>query len=218
MKTIRQSIWAILGIASIAVVLGYMVGASSTPVVGVVIPIIFGLAVTALGFFSSSSIERKLKEVRELIKENNSLEIPQSLSHFSSDLKKMPNQLGKLLLIFTLFYAFGLMTGTKARINEWFIPVRERQLPWTASGRVPPTAADAVDWIALQEELIHLGYSRGHIDHLYSIQVTEWDRRNTNPSYTAPVASSLPGRLEKVMGLEIKPLQSVMGLKPSTKK
>ena len=49
-RTDRLSyLWLYIGVVSISTVLGYMVGASNTPVVGAAIPSVFGLLVIAIG-------------------------------------------------------------------------------------------------------------------------------------------------------------------------
>jgi len=51
---------------AIALVVDYMVGASSTPVGSFAVPAVFGLVVTALGFISGSGTDKKIEELKEL--------------------------------------------------------------------------------------------------------------------------------------------------------
>lgn len=218
-KSFKRNVWFVLGIGSIAAVLGYMVGASKTPVVGVAIPAIFALVLTAVGLVSGASIGKKFDAVKELVNKAESSDIEKVLDAIRSETKTVPNRLGKVLLGFTILYAIGLLAGTRARVNNWFAPAYEQQLPWISSNHPPPTASEAVDWIALQEQLIELGYNRTQIDQIYSIQVAEWNSKAsstyTSSAYTNSSRPSLPEKLDGVLRYRVQ-FQNPVPLQMST--
>jgi hypothetical protein len=191
MRTPKQTLWLISGIGLIAVISGYMVGASQTPVVSVAIPAVFGLIVTGLGFIGSSNVEKKLEPIKEALDKNNLTQAQNTLASINNELEKNPDRIGKILVAFSAFYIIGLAFGTYARVTNLYVPNATRQLPWEQSADIqsPPTVSDAIEWIKLQEELLGLGYTREQIRNIYAIQVAEWNRQkqissNNNSSNT----------------------------------
>ena len=193
----RQTLWLAVGIGSIALVVGYMVGASSTPVVSVAAPAVFGLVITAVGLLGGGSADKKLDALKELLTraktttgeapEGVSLEqVGATLASVRQELSLQAARLGKMLVVFALFYVLGLSFGTYARVTNLYAPHVSRRLPWDgadAAGR-PPTPADAIDWINLQEQLLALGYTQEQIADIYSIQVEEWKKPRPAPTPT----------------------------------
>jgi DNA-binding transcriptional MerR regulator len=193
----KQITWLAFGIGSIALVVGYMVGGSQTPVVSVAVPAVFGLVITALGFIGGSSAGKKIDEIKDLLplaKVEGSAkveggaeaadaellrQVERKLTSIKKELSLSPERIGKLLVVFTSFYVAGLAFGTYARITNLYAPSPVRQLPWAdaANGRRPPTSADAIDWVTLQEQLLSLGYNKAQIAEIYSIQAEEWNRQ-----------------------------------------
>jgi hypothetical protein len=102
-----------------------------------------------------------------------------------------------------------LVLGAKSRINEWFAPPSEqRQLPWATSGFTPPTTSDALEWIAVQDKLLSLGYNQTQIQQIYSIQVAEWKQASGDKkSSSSNLSSLLPSSPN---GKEFSPVQMVI--------
>src|SRR5262252_7467409 len=105
--------WFAIGVCALALLLGVMVGASQTPVAGVAITAAFGLALAALG---KTSLER----TSDLSRAASPVVIPE-LSPESVDarFKASLQDLGKLLLVFCLAFAVGLVGGAELRVNNW---------------------------------------------------------------------------------------------------
>jgi hypothetical protein len=199
----QQTLWLGLGVGSIALVVGYMVGASSTPIVSVAVPAVFGLVITAVGFLRSTGIEEKISALKktldraaiasnsaneaEKVSSDPSTQIDSLLASVRQELSVTPERLGKVLVFFTVFYIVGLSFGTYARIAQIFSPPTPRHLPWAdvANIRRPPTAEDAIDWIGVQEQLLALGYSQAQVSELYAIQVDEWNTRQKDAQAAA---------------------------------
>lgn len=205
----KRNVWLGVGIGSIALTLGYMVGASATPVAGVAIPAVFGLVITALGFLGGSGVEGKLDAVKEMLSSDKSpdLSLGKSAVSQAQDVLDViqerliytPELIGKMLLVFTLFYIAGLAFGTATRLNSWFVPpaVKDgRRLPWESNSSLPPppTASDAIDWVDLQEQLLELNYNQEQIERFYSLQFQEWERaRQQNSNSNTPMPAATPG-------------------------
>ncbi len=192
MRDMKQKIWLGLGIGAMAAVLGYMVGASSTPIAGVALPAIFGLVITAFGLVSNLGLEKKLENVSESIGKDKAPDVQKKLDNIQNELRQIPGLMGKLLVVFTLLYMTGLVIGARARTNEWFapsLPHKEIELPWAKNNELPPTSSDAIEWIALQQQLLQLGYTQAQIEHLYSIQINEW--KETGSAYPTGISEIL---------------------------
>ena len=183
MKPTIQASWLNIGIGLIAAALGYMVGSSQTPVASVVIPAVFGLIVTAIGFLKSTDMEKGLESIKEAIGKDDVTKVQGILNNIQREITTNPERMGKILVVFTILYVGGLYIGTRARNDDWFVPRKEpMQLPWAGISTPPPSALDAINWIALQEQLTQLGYNSQQIQEIYLIQVAEWERRKGQPN------------------------------------
>jgi hypothetical protein len=203
----KQTFWLGVGIGSIALVVGYMVGASQTPVISVVAPAVFGLVITALGFIGGSGSDKKIEVLKELLAQVKSIpqeesiaakidvehlgQVEREIAVIKDEIILTPERVGKMLVIFTSFYILGLSFGTYARVTNLYSPTVARKLPWVSSPNIkrPPTSADAVDWIALQDQLLERGYTTEQINEIYKIQVDEWDKNQASAS-ASPVATT----------------------------
>jgi hypothetical protein len=210
MRTLKQTVWLGAGIGSIAAVLGYMVGASQTPVASVAIPAVFGLVITSVGLISGSDIDKKLDSLKKIfgkgkideesLDKDKLTQVENTLASIQSALVKTPELMGKMLVVFTTLYIAGLSFGTAARLHDWFVPkppIIQRHLPWASNPNLPPPSntSDIIDWVGLQDELLELGYTQSQIEQLYSIQVAEWNKekaeqKNTNASVSPSIPSS----------------------------
>jgi hypothetical protein len=194
MKLRRQIAWLGIGIGSIAMVVGYMVGGSQTPVVSVAVPVVFGLVITALGFVGGSGSDKKLDALNEFLdRAKTGLPIGDGAETFDlGELKRVentvnsikeqialtPERIGKVLVLFTAFYVIGLSFGTYARVRNLYAARLVKKLPWESGINVrrPPTSADAIDWINLQEQLLEAGYTPEQVADVYLIQIDEWNK------------------------------------------
>jgi hypothetical protein len=142
------------GIGLIAFCIGFMIGVSSSPVLAVIFPSIFGLATTSIGL-----IQRK--ESKDTSIEN--------IESQNTDFNQ--KQIGLLLIIFSISYFLGLFMGVGTRIGEWhqvFYKAEKKEFPWSNSKiKQPTTLANTLNWICLQEKLIEGGYKSEQIRKLY---------------------------------------------------
>lgn len=162
------------GIGSIGIVLGFMVGASATPVVSVAIPTIFALAAAAVGLVQNSQVN---KEVAATIKSlSKGGEAVPELIALRDHLKTAPARLGAALLVFSVCYLAGIVLGATARTGEWLMPPRSAPpLPWhNGQAPAPPDAQRALEWIVVQHQLRKLGYGDATVEQLYAIDAKNW--------------------------------------------
>jgi hypothetical protein len=164
----------LLGISAIAAPLGFMVGGSATPVVGAILPAIFGLVIAAVGLYQ---IKFPSKDQLELFTELQKNELlTQYLKTIKDYQEKAPLKVGLILLVFGIVYQLGAITGITARTHQWFLPKQKvaPEFPWSSSTR--PVSTDAAfKWITFQSGLLALGYTNEQIRELYQIQVSEWE-------------------------------------------
>ena len=139
-----------LGIASLAALLGFLVGASESPVAGIAITATFGIVATILSAKSSAaavdSVPQKATEVTTL------------------PLYK----LGQMFIVFSIAFVAGLSGGIYARLQ--FHEVDAQTLPWEGKS-APKSARQAVDWIIVGAKLRSMGYSNRQVLELYEIDV-----------------------------------------------
>ncbi len=152
-------LWLYIGVLAIGTVLGYMVGASNSPVVGAAIPSVFGLVVVAIGAIknwahtaTSAANERGSEEQ----KGTNRLSLPPHTAR----------PLGIMLTIFSATYLAAMLGGTEVRAASF--RVRQTQFPWPNS-TPPQSIEDALDWLAVQQQLVAYGYSPEQVRDLYRL-------------------------------------------------
>jgi uncharacterized membrane protein YfcA len=166
----------LVGIAAIAGPMGYMVGGSASPVIGVALPAVFGLVATAVGLFQPSFPSKEQLELFSTLQGNSSLS--SYLEFLQKNHARAPLRVGLALLTFGVVYLAGTILGTTARTHQWFAPeqiaVAPPAFPWVSAAK-PITVGAALEWIELQDRLLQRGYSSSAIAELYSIQISEWD-------------------------------------------
>lgn len=164
-----------LGVASVGATLGYMVGGSASPVVGVAVPAIFGLVVASLGLLQANQPSKEFLEFLKTHGESaNSLP---EVAEYRSRVRMAPARLGVLLMVFSAAYLVAATIGAKVRIGKLLVPsIPAAAFPWDANTTKPATIAEALQWLALQSRLIELGYNDDRIRELYGIQAVEWQR------------------------------------------
>lgn len=164
----------LLGISAIAAPLGFMVGGSATPVVGIILPAIFGLVVTAVSLYPTKFPSKEQLEIFTELQKNELL--TQYLELIKDQQSKAPLKIGLILIVFGVVYQLGAITGITARTHQWFLPEQKvaPKFPWSLS-KTPVSTATAFEWITLQSGLLTLGYTNEQISELYQIQVSEWN-------------------------------------------
>lgn len=166
----------VFGIAFVGAAIGYMVGGSASPVVSVVIPVIFGLVATAIGLMQAS---KPNKEVFELLKiyGDKADSIPEVMDH-RNRVRTAPRRIGVSLVVFSVTFIAAATFGAKVRIDKLLVSkVHAPQYPWSSNQVKPPNISAALDWIALQRRLLDLGYGESQIATLYDLQVQDWNSR-----------------------------------------
>ena len=139
--------WFYGGIAATAVVLGYLVGASNSPVAGSAITAIFGLGVAAVG----------------LLKERSSPAEPGPAATLSSNALRPA---GIMLTIFSLTYLAAILGSSvlRARLSQ---PAKV-PVPWSANA-IPSTPQSALEWLVVQRRLMAYGYTPEQVRKLYEM-------------------------------------------------
>lgn len=196
-----------LGLGFVSACLGYITGASATPVVGVIIPAIFGLVTLAFAVISSNELKSQIALLAEQL--NISETEQPSLSKLLSTLdyeRGKKTFLGIAMVVFSFFYVLGSVVGGVARTHEWFAPRPVQKvnfLPWEDDDiKEPETLSDAVDWIELQESLKALGYNSTQIKSLYLMHVEELSAVSKDQK---PFSFTLPGLTPKIPELTESP-------------
>jgi len=145
MKKIPVSL--IAGIAALSAVMGLFIGASNSPITGLMITGLFGIIASLFGLGAS----KKKDEV-------------------SSASPVPPLQtIGQLMIVFSIFVLLGAFAGERYRLHE---KTTDKFLVWT--GKPAPTSTyEALDWIAVTETLTAKGYAPSQVDSLYTIRLRE---------------------------------------------
>jgi hypothetical protein len=150
----------IVGIASIALLMGFMVGASSSPVAGVALTAGFGIVAASLTYLQSRSIGYTVgPPAHESTKHEKARAI--SVDNL--------NGLGRVLLIFSAVFSIGLGAGIWARSTVSTVaPITS--FPWQQA-TAPSSARAAIDWLLVQRNLRTMGYSDAQIESIYQINL-----------------------------------------------
>lgn len=135
----------LLGVAAASVLLGGLVGLSSSPVVGVTVTGLlgaFGLVVVGKGDVDdvrSAGIQRRQR--LQLV--------------------------GIVALLFAPSFAAGATLGVWAKIRTWQSNRVSLSTPWTAAN-APTSTMEAVDWLIVADQLRARGFSAETIASLYA--------------------------------------------------
>ncbi len=202
MKTTTQRlVWFPTGIALLALLLGFLVGASQTPVAGVAVTAAFGLAAAALGFLQSSTTEKYFDLVAARIE---AAEKPadrprheQLLAALDERVSQGLERTGRALVLFAVVFALGILGGALVRVSGWPHRTKEaRRFPW-AAGQAPALAENAVAWIGIQERLREAGFTQEQIEELYRMWKKTGDEKplsNVVPKQgDSPLFQLVPG-------------------------
>ena len=144
----------IVGISSLACLLGFLVGASESPVAGLAITATFGIFATCFALYDRIMLSKKSKA-------NEQAESKEKIS--AKELMAF-RQIGVSFIAFTLLFSLGMGTGIYVKFQITKHPI-QKGLPW--ADKPPKSARDAIDWILVREELIALGYTEAQISSIY---------------------------------------------------
>ena len=150
----------VLGVASLALLLGFLVGASSSPVAGVAVTAGFAMVAAALAYMQSSTVgdpssqgggkPTKAAEARAL-----------SVATL--------NSVGRVLMLFSVAFAAGIALGIWARTSHGAAH-ESVNFPWKAAS-APTSARQAIDWILVYRHLRQLGYTDPQIAEIYRLNL-----------------------------------------------
>jgi len=137
-------LWLFAGYSALSLVIGYFLGASNTPVIGVFLTAFLGLAGTIVA-------SKFLLDFRDTQKNS---------SAFT----------GQALLLVSIGLIIGTFLGEFYRTTAR--PPNPAPIPWTVQ-TAPHSTQEALDWIAVSAKLQSLGYSEKVITDLYAIRIEE---------------------------------------------
>jgi hypothetical protein len=148
----------VFGVVSLATLLGFLVGASSSPVAGVGVTAGFGVIAAALAYMQSSSVGGAAPDAGK-----NADKAARARSLSVATL----NSVGQVLTVFSLAFAVGLAVGvcTRKKHDAHHNPIA---FPW-AGAAAPTDPQDAVDWVLVQQHLRRMGYADGQISEIYGV-------------------------------------------------
>ena len=172
--------WLIIGIGFIALLLGYLVAASSTSTVSTVVVAILALVTTAIGLITNSTLVSKLDALLAAPGSVGTAGLTDAVTSIKSQLTIIPTVTGIALTVFALFFFCGSYVGTSVRLQtfSWFQTSTFVSYPWDASLSKPSTD-HAFAWLNIQSKLLAAGYNESQIQSLYSIQQREY---KSNPA------------------------------------
>lgn len=147
-----------IGIAFIAALLGFLVGASESPVAGIALTATFGIVATGL------ALHQKAATVTP-----NSLPPVPASEVSQAQLVTALKSLGVVLIVFTLTFAGGLTLGVWSKLQS-HIAEPQTRLVWQGAQR-PTTAKKALDWIMVQRKLKDMGYTDKQVLEIYKIDI-----------------------------------------------
>lgn len=178
----KDNVLLLLGIGCVGIMLGYMVGGSSSPVISIAVPTIFGLVITALGLMKAPQPSKNLlKFLRSYGADASS--IPE-IKDFRNRNQLAPNLIGLTLIIFSCTFFIAAYYGSESRIKNHSELDAALEFPWSDNTTKPLTINSALGWIALQQRLYEIGYDHARIKELYEIQVKEWNAIGLNSNNT----------------------------------
>lgn len=210
----KSSVIFLSGVGLTTFCVSFMIGASSTPVVAIVVPTVFGLVTSSIGLLQNHLPKGEVNTHGE----------PDS----SDGLGTKQRRVGSLLITFSVFYLLGLGTGIGARIGEWhrifsrntqISTFAKRTFPWEGTTtEQPKSVANTLNWICFQEKLIAMGYTLEQVKMLYS-KSEDKNISSLNSSFYSNcfgVSSNMGQESSPFVG-QAKPMSPFILLKPANK-
>ena len=202
--------WMGTGLSLLSLVIGFLVGASSTPVAGVAITAAFGIAAAGFVFLQKIAAERQLDAIEKLSSAATNLEtVNARVDQLRAEWQRRASDgieiVGKAIALFAVTFALGIVLGAWARIanisEKLTVPTPAHAFPWKSSQERPTKTENALTWILIQERLRYAGYSSQQVQSLYD----DWRKESaTNEPlfYFAPLTG-----LDKFFqgGMQLKP-------------
>ncbi len=149
---IKLPLTFLLGLSLLSVLFGFLVGVSSSPVLGVFITGVFGLLVAVIGIKSNKQ-------------ETISIDLNKQISTVQNNFRIA----GMMILVFVPLFLISVGIGSALRNSSWPFKVNEKQFIWDESNK-PNSAYEAIDWIIVQNKLVSMGYSEEQVKYLYRLQ------------------------------------------------
>lgn len=134
---LKLSYWTYIGVASFAMLFGFLIGNSNSPVVGAALTAVVGVLTGFIGIFKSETIFQA-QNIWRIV--------------------------GIFLTVFSIAFITGDLVGIGLRIG--YFQDTTKEYPWK-NNAAPNSTKDALEWIVLQEELLKKGYSSEQISKLY---------------------------------------------------
>ncbi|WP_313621443.1 hypothetical protein [Achromobacter sp.] len=198
MRTI--SAWLVVGVGLVGLTIGYMSGGSSTPVAGVAIPVIFGLMATVFAVLQAKKDRSDASTLPEPAPPADDHRSESGKTAALPDLHPHRN-VGVCLVVFSLGFLAGAHTGAYVRVHELMRPRPSApMLPWKEGDDQPPSVESALQWVAVQRELVSLGFDERQIDSFYRIQVKEWANRAAIGAWVNSPSLLIPWKGESPAG------------------
>lgn len=158
MKKVNLAI--LIGVILFSLMMGIVLGLSSSPVAGVFVSAAGGVIVLVIGYF-------KLGEKESPV-------VP-DVKLYSAGNHPNGTAFGILLSCFSVFVLAGILIGSGYRKNKTLIkPI----IVWTKEN-APKSTYEALDWVYITQLLQHRGYSNSQIHEIYNIRLLE----RTNPEF-----------------------------------
>ena len=151
-----------VGIASIALLLGFLVGASDSPVAGVALTATFGIAAAALSLYQKSEAGDP---------SDRSADEPKKTTAARRNTIDTLNLVGRMFVVFSFAFFVGLICGVYVKLLPSAVEPAS-PFPWQGLGS-PTSARIAIDWILVQRHLKSVGYSDIQITDLYKIYLQQ---------------------------------------------
>ncbi len=208
MRTVKSdSLWTGLGLSLFSATLGLLVGASQTPVAGVLVTALFGVVVATIGLFDNRKIATKLDALRpelsRLSISGERFDEEKIASVLGQSLVPDSARVGKLLFFFSAFFLLGMVGGALLRVNAWPTPKSAAiRFPWSPQ-TAPTMPYNALDWLVIQDSLLKMGYSEEQVRLLYGLQYSAWKKSGENIPSSGLVTKSEP--LSGLLKGQVKP-------------
>jgi hypothetical protein len=199
----KMNIWFIIGVGSAGVMLGYLTGASSSPIASVVVSSVFGAALGLVaGRLAPSGKEKQGKEADG--KEEGVDDAPVLLLR-AQEWQRIAPLIGIGLTVFSAFFVGGTVAGGWLR-HAWPHLLHQDGLtvPWKRStDGLPTTPQDAWKWITFAHDAKGLGLDSEEIFKLFERnrlgKVPLEEATPTWPSYRRGDTSA-PGQAGPIRG------------------
>ncbi|PSL24427.1 hypothetical protein [Chitinophaga ginsengisoli] len=149
----KENFWFYSGLITFSLVLGLMIGASNSPVIGALVTGVIGAGMAFLGLF----FDRKKEDLKDI-------NIP----------RPSAGAIGKAVTLFSVLLCVGVYLGVLYRNFE---PTASSSKFVWENQNAPSTAYEAIDWILVKENLIKRGFTEQQVKALYNIRIAE---RNAN--------------------------------------